>query len=71
MVFLLGLCALLYDEHIDGTYALGEVKHEQWLEMEEFPPYEFAVDDGEQMYDTPFANGTKVYQTPLAISWLN
>ena len=45
------------DEHIDGAYALDEVKREQWLAMEEFPPYEFTVDDGEDVYATPFANG--------------
>ena len=46
------------DEHKNGAYALDAVKREQWLEMEEFPPYEFTVDDGEEVYDTPFANGT-------------
>ncbi|MBE9538752.1 MAG: sulfur oxidation c-type cytochrome SoxA [Proteobacteria bacterium] len=45
------------DAHADGAYALDEAKREQWLEMEDFPPYEFTVDDGEVFYDTPFANG--------------
>ena len=45
------------DAHADGAYALDEAKREQWLEMEDFPPYEFTVDDGEENYDTPFANG--------------
>ncbi len=45
------------DAHIDGAYALDEAKREQWLEMEDFPPYEFTVDDGETLYDTAFANG--------------
>ncbi len=43
--------------HKDGAYALDAAKREQWLEMEEFPPYEIAVDDGADLYDTPFANG--------------
>ena len=25
--------------------------------MEDFPPYEFAVDEGEALFATPFANG--------------
>lgn len=43
--------------HADGAYALDEAKREQWLEMEDFPPYEFTVDDGEELYETPFVNG--------------
>ena len=43
--------------HIDGAYALDEAKREQWLEMEEFPPYEIAVDDGVDLYEEGFANG--------------
>lgn len=45
------------DEHIDGAYALDAEKREQWLEMEDFPPYEIAVDDGQVLYEMPFANG--------------
>ena len=29
----------------------------QWEEIEEFPPYELAVDAGKEMWETPFANG--------------
>jgi L-cysteine S-thiosulfotransferase len=43
--------------HKDGAYALDESKREQWLEMEEFPPYEIAVDDGADLYGQSFANG--------------
>ncbi len=43
--------------HKDGAYALDEAKRAQWQEMEEFPPYEIAVDEGESLFDTPFANG--------------
>ena len=45
-------------EHKDGAYALDASKREQWLEMEEFPPYEIAVDDGADLFDTAFANGS-------------
>ena len=43
--------------HQDGAYALDEAKREQWLEMEEFPPYEIAVDDGTELYAETFPNG--------------
>ena len=44
-------------EHKDGAYALDAAKRAQWLEMEEFPPYEIAVDDGAELFDIPFDNG--------------
>jgi len=43
--------------HQDGAYALDAAKREQWLEMEEFPPYELAVDEGEALFALPFKNG--------------
>ena len=43
--------------HIDGAYALNADAREQWLELEDFPPYEIAVDDGEVLWDTAFADG--------------
>ncbi len=44
--------------HKDGAYALDEAKREQWLEMEEFPPYEIAVDDGAELFDQALADGS-------------
>lgn len=44
--------------HKDGAYALDAAKREQWLEMEEFPPYEIAVDDGAELYEETFPNGS-------------
>lgn len=43
--------------HVDGAYALDEAKREQWLEMEDFPPYEIAVDEGEVLFGEKFSNG--------------
>ena len=45
-------------EHKDGAYALDAAKREQWLEMEEFPPYEIAVDDGAELFEAPLADGS-------------
>jgi sulfur-oxidizing protein SoxA len=44
-------------EHKDGVYAIDAGAREQWLEMEDFPPYEIAVDDGAELFEAPFANG--------------
>jgi len=43
--------------HKDGVYAIDSAAHEQWQEMEEFPLYEIAVDDGEELFNTAFASG--------------
>ena len=44
--------------HKDGAYALDAAKREQWLEMEEFPPYEIAVDDGADLYEEALSDGS-------------
>ncbi|MEH6455385.1 MAG: sulfur oxidation c-type cytochrome SoxA [Cocleimonas sp.] len=45
------------DEFINGTYALNEDARSQWEEIEEFPPYEIAIDDGSDIWDKEFKNG--------------
>ena len=45
------------EAYVNGVYALDEASYEQWLQIEEFPPYELAVEDGEELFNTPFANG--------------
>ena len=42
---------------IDGTYALNEDARSQWQEIEEFPPYEIDIDNGEEIWEKPFKNG--------------
>lgn len=44
-------------EFANGLYAFDEGAREQWLEMEDFPPYEIAIEDGEEYFNTAFANG--------------
>lgn len=49
-----------FEEFANGSYAIGigpEDKRAQWLEAEEFPPYEIALDKGKQLFNTPFKNG--------------
>jgi len=45
------------NETINGLYAFDEGAREQWLEMEDFPPYEIAIEDGEVAFNETFANG--------------
>ncbi len=44
-------------EFANGLYAFDQSAREQWIEMEDFPPYEIAIDDGQVLFETPFANG--------------
>ena len=44
-------------EFANGLYAFDEGAREQWMEMEDFPPYEIAIEDGQALFETPFSNG--------------
>ena len=46
-----------FEEYANGVYALDENSRSQWESIEDFPPYEIAVDEGEELFSTPFANG--------------
>lgn len=46
-----------FDDYVNGIYAVDADSREQWEEIEEFPPYEFAVEEGEVLFNMPFANG--------------
>ena len=46
-----------FADYQNGVYALDEASREQWLEIEDFPPYEFAVDEGQALFETAFSNG--------------
>ena len=45
------------EEYANGTYAIDAASREQWESIEEFPPYELAVEEGEELFNTPFKNG--------------
>ena len=47
--------------YANGAYALNQAAYDEWLTIEEFPPYELALGEGEDIWNTPFANG-KTYQ---------
>jgi sulfur-oxidizing protein SoxA len=45
------------EEFPHGAYAIDASARAQWEEIEEFPPYELALEEGEQLFNTPFGNG--------------
>ena len=45
------------ESFVNGVYALDRASYEQWLQIEEFAPYELAVEEGKTLFETPFANG--------------
>ena len=46
-----------FDDFINGVYAIDPASREQWEAIEEFPPYDINIDNGETLYKTPFKNG--------------
>jgi sulfur-oxidizing protein SoxA len=49
------------EDFANGPYSMDEDMHRQWEEKEQFPPYEFALEAGKEMFSTPFRNG-KTYE---------
>jgi sulfur-oxidizing protein SoxA len=45
------------EDLVDGVYAIDKNSRDQWLQMEEFPPYDEAISKGETLFTTPFTNG--------------
>ncbi len=44
-------------DYRNGVYAIDPIAKQSWLAIEEFPPYEPAVDAGKKLFETPFSNG--------------
>src|SRR6476620_9661873 len=45
------------EDFANGPYSMNEDLHRQWVEKEQFPPYEFSLEMGKEMFSTPFKNG--------------
>ena len=45
------------DDFINGIYSIDAPSREQWEEIEEFPPYEIDIEEGQTLFETAFANG--------------
>src|SRR5689334_25026146 len=46
-----------HEDFVNGPYSMNEDLHKQWEEKEQFPPYEFSLETGKDMFATPFKNG--------------
>ena len=45
------------EDFVNGPYSMNEDMRRQWEEKEQFPPYEFALEAGKDMFSRPFKNG--------------
>src|SRR5487761_369582 len=45
------------NDFVNGPYSMDAGLRKQWIEIDAFPPYQFALDKGKQMFETPFPNG--------------
>ncbi len=45
------------NDFVNGPYSMDADLRKQWVEIDAFPPYQFALDKGKQMFETPFKNG--------------
>jgi sulfur-oxidizing protein SoxA len=48
---------VLLDDFVNGPYSMDADLRKQWKAIDEFPPYEFAVEKGKEMFATPFKDG--------------
>jgi L-cysteine S-thiosulfotransferase len=45
------------NDFVNGPYSMDADLRKQWQAIDDFPPYDFAIDRGKQMFATPFKNG--------------
>lgn len=50
---------LKLQDYANGIYAIDAVGRQSWLAIEEFPPYEPAIEQGKLLFETPFKNGNR------------
>jgi len=46
-----------FSDYKNGVYSIDSSSREQWESIEDFPPYEINVENGEELFNTPFKNG--------------
>lgn len=51
-----------FQEYANGIYAIDQDAREQWQQIEDFPPYEFAVEQGESAWQEGPGGGTSYAQ---------
>ena len=45
------------EDFVNGPYSMNADMRRQWEEKEQFPPYEFSLEMGREMFAKPFKNG--------------
>ncbi len=48
---------LKLEDYADGIYAIDPISRQSWLAIEEFPPYEPAIDAGKLLFETALKKG--------------
>ncbi|MEQ1635376.1 MAG: sulfur oxidation c-type cytochrome SoxA [Methylococcales bacterium] len=48
---------LQLQDYAEGVYAIDPIARDSWLAIEEFPPYEPALEAGEKLFKQPFKDG--------------
>ena len=48
---------LKLEDFVNGPYSMDADLHKQWEEKEQFPPYEFSLEMGKELFSKPFKNG--------------
>ena len=46
-----------FQDFANGVYSIDPASRAQWEEIEEFPPYEIAIEEGERLFNKKFKNG--------------
>ncbi len=46
-------------DYAHGVYAIDADAKNSWQAIEEFPPYEFALEEGKELFNRPFNNGAR------------
>lgn len=46
-----------FTDFVNGVYSIDASSRAQWESIEEFPPYEINIENGEELFNTPFKNG--------------
>ena len=46
-----------FNDYQNGVYSIHPSAREQWESIEDFPPYEINVEQGEELFNIPFKNG--------------
>tara|TARA_Y100000590_G_scaffold423239_1_gene528880 strand:- start:69104 stop:69943 length:840 start_codon:yes stop_codon:yes gene_type:complete len=48
-----------FSDFANGVYSIDKSSREQWESIEDFPPYEINIENGEELFNEPFKNGNK------------